>query len=296
MFVGDGSNPLDKQFLVGRFFGIPLYIHIFLIIFFGITVLTSLAPFNLQSMLLPVILMFSVYLHELGHALTARRFGVRPHRIVLHIFGGVAEIPPGLQRRQELWVIAMGPAVSGILMIIGILGGLLFALVPVLGPTLWTFGLLNGVLFFFNILPIFPLDGGQFLRNWISLRGGQTAAIQRSLPLSMLVLIGLSVVGLVFYRQSFGMLSFVLALILLYYNYIEWQRWKHLFKRGFWSYLVPGSGGFGTVGDRFYVWMHRSKAEKLIRKAEDEGVHALSRDERTLLDKYLDAKIRLRAN
>ena len=47
--------------------------------------------------------------HELGHALTSAYFGARPRRIVLHMFGGVAEVPFGLKRWQELWVIAGGP-------------------------------------------------------------------------------------------------------------------------------------------------------------------------------------------
>jgi Zn-dependent protease len=316
MLVGDGSHPLDRQFRVGSPFGIPLYFHIILLVFLGVWLLMSLVPFNLGRILWPLLLMFSVYLHELGHALTSAYFGRRPRRIVLHLFGGVAEVPPGLNTKQELWVIAGGPLVSLALAIIG------FALMPLAKGTHYLFYFLmasmfqiNTILFIFNVLPIYPLDGGQFTRQWILLRKGQTAAIRRSLPLSMVTLIVMGVISLVF--QWIGFLGLVIALSLFMVNHQEYQRWSYLFSDGFWSYMWPFGGGGsrkrgasgdrwpgerdeepsrsgGGIGDQLFVKMNKKKAEKLMKKADEVGIFNLSKEERELLERYLDAKISIK--
>ncbi|MCB9641028.1 MAG: site-2 protease family protein [Myxococcales bacterium] len=299
MFVGDGRHPLDRQFRVGVFFGIPLYIHIILVIFVGIEAVMALAQMNPLRLLFPALLFGSVYLHELGHALSSAAFGNRPRRIVMHLFGGVAEVPPGLTRKQELWVIAWGPLVS---LALAVLGGV-FYFTPVLGSIpilkfianyLFT---LNAILFVFNILPIFPLDGGQFLRQFLTLRRGESEGIRRSLPLSMLLLAILGIYSL--FSQM--MFAFIIAIFVFMVNYNEWQRWQHLFQKGFWIYLWPfggkkkGKGSAGpSLGDRFFVWRHRAQAEKLMRVADEEGIHKLKPQDRKLLEDYLDAKLRLR--
>jgi hypothetical protein len=168
---------------------------------------------------------------------------------------------------------------------------------------------INTILFIFNILPIYPLDGGQWTRIWMSSRYGNSEAIRRSLPMSMVVLILAALLGLVFYDR-FGPFAFVIALFLLFYNHQEWTRWRHLFQgnRGFWGYLNPFTWSStqnqnksnrnappprGGLYARLYVWWNRKKAEQLMRKADDVGVLNLSASERLTLERYLDAKISL---
>lgn len=312
MFVGDGRHPLDRQFLIGRFFGIPLYLHLFLVIFLAFEVLNAFFSGQWLRLAWPFLLILSVYLHELGHALSSASFGNRPRRIVLHLFGGVAEVPPGLKRRQELWVIAWGPLVSASLAAASYLAlALLTHSLPTSNPAHASYGLLlawnlarwlfliNLTLFLFNILPIFPLDGGQFLRGLLSLRGGHPYAIRKTLPLSMAVLIVVGFLSL--YLRQIGQLGFILALMLLYVNYIEYRRWENLFEDGFWSYLLPGRGSSGSLrtsggswSDRLYVWWYRRAAEALMKRADHDGIHNLSPKDRDILSKYLDAKLRLR--
>ena len=308
MFVGDGRHPLDRQFHIGRFFGIPLYFHIFLVIFLAVEVLSSVFSGHFLRIAWPFLLMFSVYLHELGHALSSASFGAKPRRIVLHLFGGVAEVPGGLSRRQELWVIAWGPLVSLFLAV----GGYFLGWVPI--PWLAWMGrmlfFINSVLFLFNILPIFPLDGGQFLRGFLSLRIGPHEAIRRSLPWSMLLLLLLGVFALA--TGQFFML--IISAVVLMVNYAEWQRWQHLFGGRFWSYLWPfgakkkplyddrdkvpdatvKEGFLSDLHDRYLVWRYRKQAELLMRRADEEGIHKLDPHDRKLLEMYLDAKLRLR--
>jgi Zn-dependent protease len=111
-----------------------------------------------------------VLLHEFGHSLACRQVGGRADRIVLWPLGGVAYVDPPPRPGATLWSIAAGPLVN-------------VALVPVLGLFLKLSGSMDGAtganfhllahnlfwidigLLAFNILPIYPLDGGQILRS-----------------------------------------------------------------------------------------------------------------------------------
>ncbi len=112
-----------------------------------------------------VLLYASVLVHELGHALAARAYGLPVHRITLHMLGGVTEISRADVTPGRQFVIAgIGPALSLALGVIGLL--LAQALDPgsvvhLLAVQLGAANLLVGV---FNLLPGLPLDGGQLLR------------------------------------------------------------------------------------------------------------------------------------
>jgi Zn-dependent protease len=161
-----------------------------------------------------VVLLLSLFtivvLHELGHALTARRFGVRTRDITLLPIGGVARlerIPE--DPRQELLIAIAGPAVNVVLALL-CLGGMLViakgsellglvqsvheALASLLEPRGETDGLrslpLLGVAFLaqltlvniymvaFNLLPAFPMDGGRVLRALLAMRMEYVRATQ----------------------------------------------------------------------------------------------------------------------
>lgn len=107
----------------------------------------------------------SILVHELGHALTIRKYGL-PTSITLQAFGGYAAYPAGrLDRKQSFIVTAAGPAVQlvlGILVIfvsraLSIPEGSLFA--PFLSYLIWV-SIAWAVL---NCLPVYPMDGGQMM-------------------------------------------------------------------------------------------------------------------------------------
>jgi stage IV sporulation protein FB len=144
---------------------------------------------GLSSGLFFVLLFVSVLLHEFGHILTARRFGVRTPEVVLLPIGGVSRmerIPE--QPRQELLMSLAGPAVN---LVIGSVIALTLGGLPQhpdmnmtnLGKHLWShLAYTNFALAFFNLLPAFPMDGGRALRALLAIRlgyarGTRTAAV-----------------------------------------------------------------------------------------------------------------------
>ncbi|MBL9216138.1 MAG: site-2 protease family protein [Opitutaceae bacterium] len=118
-----------------------------------------------------------VVLHELGHSLTARRYGVRVPRILLLPIGGMAEFDR-IPRRpaEELLITLAGPAVNFVLAALlwplaGLLPGLLPASAAALaGPVAAELAWANLLMGAFNLLPVFPMDGGRIFRALLALK------------------------------------------------------------------------------------------------------------------------------
>jgi Zn-dependent protease len=112
-----------------------------------------------------------VLLHEFGHALACRSVGGKAETILLWPLGGIAMVSPPPRPGATLWSIAAGPLVNVVLMflILGVGLALRFTGVltdaPNLSRLLTMLSLINLVLLVFNLLPIYPLDGGQMLRS-----------------------------------------------------------------------------------------------------------------------------------
>ena len=112
-----------------------------------------------------------VLTHEFGHALACRSVGGVADRIVLWPLGGVAYVDPPPRPGATLWSIAAGPLVNvALIPVFWFLGTAaisanLWETMPNLARLIGNVAFINKVLLFFNILPIFPLDGGQILRS-----------------------------------------------------------------------------------------------------------------------------------
>jgi Zn-dependent protease len=168
---------------IGRIAGIDLYIHFtFLLLLVWVAVAYYLAnrdPMEAVGGLVFILALFGiVILHELGHALAARRYGIRTRDITLLPIGGVARLERMPEDpKQELVVALAGPAVN-VVMAAGLYVGLMLGrgLAP-FGDSLQVGGSFLSQLFWvnvmlaaFNLLPAFPMDGGRVLRALLAMR------------------------------------------------------------------------------------------------------------------------------
>ncbi len=152
---------------IGRIAGIDLFLHPTFLLILLPGVAGGLSPFLL------VALFGCVVLHELGHALMARRFGIETLDITLYPIGGVARLQrmpraPG----AELLIALAGPAVN-FAIVAGLLGLELLGIGGMesdssLGGFLASLMLVNLILGVFNLSPAFPMDGGRVLRALLS--------------------------------------------------------------------------------------------------------------------------------
>jgi len=185
---------------LGEFFGIVVYVHATFLLLIGWVALLSLQRggglAEIAVGILLILLLFTcVVMHEYGHALTARRFGIRTQDITLLPIGGVARLErmprdPG----QELWVALAGPAVNlviaaALFLIISLFAGIRtltdvhFIGAPILSQLLWW----NVAMALFNMLPAFPMDGGRVLRALLARRMEYTRATRAAANVGQLM-------------------------------------------------------------------------------------------------------------
>src|SRR4051794_31558567 len=143
-----------------------------------------------------------VLLHEFGHALACRQVGGQANRILLWPLGGVAFIQPPPRPGALLWSIVAGPLVNVMLIPVSVIG-----LVSV--PVAWaqaspdplhfltSIAVINLALLIFNLLPIYPLDGGQILQALLWFVIGQARSLMVSGIIGLVGAAGLIVLALV---------------------------------------------------------------------------------------------------
>lgn len=170
---------------IGRLSGIDLYVHATFVLLLAWVAVREWAfgAVAIAAALVYIVALFAiVVLHELGHALTARRYGIRTRDIILLPIGGVARLERmPRDPRQELLVALAGPAVNVAIAIV------LYALVRLTGTApsadLYAVDILastrdfayqlvfvNIMLAVFNLIPAFPMDGGRVLRALLAMR------------------------------------------------------------------------------------------------------------------------------
>lgn len=173
---------MANSYSIGKIFGIPIRVHITLVIFLPLFALSFAPVGGLQGLfygaLGAVALFGSVVLHEVGHSLVARTKGSRILEILLLPIGGMARLdrlPP--RPADEILTAIAGPAVSLVLGIAGIwLAPLVNVFNPILGYLCDELGRINIMLVLFNLIPSFPMDGGRVFRAVLTPRLGRLAA------------------------------------------------------------------------------------------------------------------------
>jgi Zn-dependent protease/CBS domain-containing protein len=194
---------MSHSFRIGKLAGIDIYIHfswIIALILLTISLASSWFPhiyphasvsnYLIAGLIGSLLLFLSVLLHELGHSLVARAYGLPVKNIMLFIFGGVSNIEEDAHTAGvEFKVAAIGPLVSLVIAGICFLLWLPLRSVPslVVGilEVLWLSNLLIGI---FNLLPGLPLDGGRILKAIVwKITGSPTKATRTAANAGMLI-------------------------------------------------------------------------------------------------------------
>ena len=203
---------MKRSLKIGSVTGIGIFLHwTFLLLIAAIFAFYYVQSQSVGAALAGMGLILGVFvcviLHELGHALTARRYGVGTRSITLYPIGGLARLQRiPAEPMKEFWIAVGGPAVN--LVIAVVLGAVLLAVDGSLSPevlrapgsnTLASLMWINLALAAFNMLPAFPMDGGRVLRALLALRQDYAQATQTAANVGqgMAILFGL-----------FGLISF----------------------------------------------------------------------------------------
>jgi len=179
------------QWKLGTFAGIDVFVHATFLLLIGWVGYSywlehgTLAKV-VEGILFILALFLCVVLHEYGHALTARKYGIKTRDITLYPIGGVARLERMPDKPiEELWVALMGPAVNVVIAVI------LFTILylsgspaPITNLTITSGSFLarlmtvNISLVLFNLIPAFPMDGGRVLRALLAMRMEYVRATQ----------------------------------------------------------------------------------------------------------------------
>jgi Zn-dependent protease/CBS domain-containing protein len=208
--AGNGGKT-SNSFIPGsigtvRVGGVPIRLHFTFILLFVFLLVAGLGERQSAPMHIAYIaaLFGSVVLHELGHALVGKAYGVRTLEIVMFPIGGVARMERSPTPRAEIWIALAGPLVN-LLIALALAAVLLWTnsftpleqlTLPGDGNLLERIAAGNLILALFNLLPAFPMDGGRILRGVLALRKTGDEATRLAARVSQFLAIGMGLYGL----------------------------------------------------------------------------------------------------
>jgi Zn-dependent protease/CBS domain-containing protein len=194
---------------IGKFLGIDVYMHVTFLLLIGWVVVSyylqgSTLAATAEGVLFILALFACVVLHEYGHALTARRYGIKTRDITLLPIGGLARLEKMPDEpSQELRVALAGPAVNVVI------AAALFAALTVTssvvplsslslgkGSFVEQLMVVNVFLVLFNMIPAFPMDGGRVVRALLAMRMEYTRATQVAASLGQSIAFIFGFIGL----------------------------------------------------------------------------------------------------
>jgi len=196
------------SFRLFRLWGIDVHLHWswFVVAFYSVSTRVPNYSAPVWAVLEYVALFVIVVLHEFGHALACRQVGGTAEQIVLWPLGGVAYVAPPPRPGATLWSIAAGPLVN--VALVPILLGTAYAVramgAPMQNPDLYAFlraiFFVNLTLLVFNLLPVYPLDGGQILRSLLWYPLGKARSLMTATVVGLVG--GVALIGLAVWLQS----------------------------------------------------------------------------------------------
>ncbi|HYH63633.1 MAG TPA: M50 family metallopeptidase [Urbifossiella sp.] len=212
---------------LGKFFGIDTYVHGTFWLLPLFVFVSGAAAGDATGAVGEVLFLFALFgcvaLHEVGHALAARYYGVRTRDITLYPMGGVASLERMPEKPGQEIVIALAGPVVNVVIAAGIFAGLLGGVVAL--PGLWDFSAadpldgfvvrlmaVNVGLVLFNLIPAFPMDGGRVLRAVLATGMTRLDATRAAVGVGSALAVGGGVYGLM--AGNF-MLAFVAVVVFL---------------------------------------------------------------------------------
>ncbi len=202
-------------FRLFRFAGITVFLHFtwFIVAAYQLTERSSRYSSPVWAAYEYLALFAIVLLHEFGHALACRQVGGEADRIVLWPLGGIAFVNPPPRPGAVLWSLAAGPLVN--VALIPVFGALVFlARGASANPNvLQLFEMIRYVnygLLIFNLLPIYPLDGGQIFRALLWFPLGPIRSLKIASVVGLVGGVGLAMLGLLFRSFWIGLIAFFL--------------------------------------------------------------------------------------
>lgn len=203
-----------------RFAGIDLFVHWswFLVALYEISDRPKAYSSLAWNVLEYLALFFIVMLHEFGHALACRQVGGFADKIMLWPMGGVAYVNPPPRPGATLWSIAAGPLVNVVMipilsMLIALERSLGWAqTMPNAHGFLRSVWYINVGLLIFNLLPIYPLDGGQILRSLLWFAIGRARSLMATTIIGFFGAAGFILLALRAQSAWFGVLSFFILM------------------------------------------------------------------------------------
>jgi stage IV sporulation protein FB len=322
---------------VGSLFGITIRLHWILLIFWLFDIGRYMRGAEdpklgfLAWMVATFLLFLIILLHEFGHCFAARRVGGSAHKVLLWPLGGLAFTQYPQTWRKTLIVVGGGPMVNVVIAIIAIPAFHLFGLTdPELAAKnsdVWWVGYKvfehvlytwNLVMLVFNLIPLFPLDGGQLFRaamwGWYERKGGigdgpYYKASRITIPVSF-VIGGIGIVLALWFlgeNKIFAVAIFAWAMMntwqlkkqlenMGYSSFTESSEFGYDFSQGYTS-LAKGPGG-STRTEKKRSARQEKKEQKTRRKKKDDekrmdelfqkinehGLHSISPSERKFLE------------
>ncbi len=278
-----------RSWRIGTAFGIGIYLHWSFLLLPAWVVYdrgrAAGAATGVLTLAWVASVLFCLVLHELGHALTARFYGIGTRDITLYAIGGVARLERMTERPLEEILIALaGPAVNVVIAVLltpvlvaGLASGLLTlptkpdeltfdqGLAPFAGQFLLMLAVSNLFLVVFNLLPAFPMDGGRVLRALLALVTDRLSATDLAAKIGIVVALLMAAVGL-FVLNSWMIPVIVAFVIFAGQQELGFLRYREAQRRAEPIdalpadepvMLAPRQAGFSgfTWDDTFRVWV-----------------------------------------
>lgn len=194
---------------LGRLFGFPITLDPSALAILALFVLLGAqnGPQSAYESLLRVLVVFaSVMVHELGHAFVARAFGLGPIAITLHGFGGLTQFSRSPNPKQGIFVTLAGPFAGFALGLVALVGWMFVdaGLIASLLGMAATFNLFWSA---FNLLPMYPLDGGSVTFHGLSMFKDANVAMLWTARLGVLVAVGVGTAAVLTEQIFIGIIA-----------------------------------------------------------------------------------------